>query len=224
MKGNIFETLLPFFLPGIKLTIIISFSAILISLITGLFLGLMYVSKNKVIHSIACIYIKIFRNTPFMVQVYLIYFGLRPVLGLQNFSAAVIGTAALALYTTAYVAVILESGLRSVPKGQYESAEVLNIPYFTAFFRIILPQVFTVIIPSLTGQLIMTVKESSVLTVISVAELTNKTYTATNETAIESFEIFIAAGCVYWAINLIIEIISKLAEKRASKYQLQGGR
>jgi len=216
MNMNILEISLPLLLEGLKATLLISAMAICISIFVGGLIGGLYISSNWLLHGIAYLYIKIFRNTPFMVQVYLAYYGL-PALGL-NVDAYWTGVIVLALYTGAYVAVILESGLRSVEKGQYEAAAALNIPYITMLRRIILPQIMGIVIPPLTSQFIMTVKESSVLSIITIAELTMMTNKAIGIT-FSPFEVYILAGIMYWAINICIERIAKYFEKKAVRYQ-----
>lgn len=212
MDVHILEIALPLLMEGLKTTMYISIAAILLSFIIGSFIGLLYISKNKVFHIMAYIYIKIFRNIPFMIHVYLAYYAL-PVVGLK-LEALQTGIIVLALYTSAYIAVILESGLRSVQKGQYEVSEALNIPYFIMLIRIILPQTFGVIIPPLTSQLVTAVKESSVLSIITIAELTMMTKKAIGIT-FSPFEVYILAGLMYWMINICIEQIGKYFESRA---------
>lgn len=209
MSMHILEITFPLLLKGLKLTVCISVLAILFSLVAGSIVGSLYISKNKLLHGIAYAYVKIFRNIPFMIQIYLIYYAL-PALGLYV-NAFWTGVIVLALYTGAYIAIILESGLRSVSKGQYEASIALNIPYFTMLRRIILPQIFGVIIPPLTSQFATTVKESSVLSVITIAELTMMTNEAIGIT-FSPFEVYVLSGILYWAINLCIERIGKYIE------------
>ncbi|MBP2031981.1 His/Glu/Gln/Arg/opine family amino acid ABC transporter permease subunit [Clostridium algifaecis] len=209
MSMHILEITFPLLLKGLKLTVCISVLAILFSLVAGSIVGSLYISKNKLLHGIAYAYVKIFRNIPFMIQIYLIYYAL-PALGLYV-NAFWTGVIVLALYTGAYIAIILESGLRSVSKGQYEASIALNIPYFTMLRRIILPQIFGVIVPPLTSQFATTVKESSVLSVITIAELTMMTNEAIGIT-FSPFEVYVLSGILYWAINLCIERIGKYIE------------
>ncbi|MEI3336501.1 MAG: amino acid ABC transporter permease [Clostridium sp.] len=211
MNIGILKIALPLLLEGLKTTICISILAILLSFIFGGLIGILYISKNKVFHLIAYVYIKIFRNIPFMVQVYLVYYAL-PSLGL-NVDAFWTGVIVLALYTGAYIAVILESGLRSVPKGQYEASVALNMSYLTMLRRIILPQTLGVIVPPLTNQFITTVKESSVLSVITISELTMMTNKSIGIT-FSPFEVYILAGLMYWGVNICIEQIGKYVERK----------
>lgn len=212
MSMHIFEITFPLLLEGLKLTICISILAILLSFVAGSIIGFLYISKNRLLHSIARCYIKVFRNIPFMIQAYLVYYTFSSI-GLYV-SAFWTGVVVLALYTGAYIAIILESGLRSVPKGQYEASIALGIPYFTMIRRIILPQILGVIIPPLTSQFTTTVKESSVLSVITVAELTMMTNKSIGIT-FSPFEVYVLSGLLYWAINICIERIGKYIEYKA---------
>ncbi|MBV4438290.1 amino acid ABC transporter permease [Clostridium tyrobutyricum] len=212
MNLHILQIILPLLIKGLKLTVCISILSILFSIVIGGIIGSMYISKNKALHGIAYIYIKVFRNIPFMIQVYLAYYVL-PELGLDS-NAFWTGVVVLSLYTGAYIAIILESGLRSVSKGQYEASTALGIPYFTMIRRIILPQIFGVIMPPLTSQFATTVKESSVLSVITIAELTMMTNKAIGIT-FNPFIVYILSGLLYWVINICIERIGKYIEYKS---------
>ena len=109
------EIAFPMLLQGLGVTVQISVLAVIFSVLLGFVICFMCLSGNKLTEGIARIYIKIFRCTPFMVQVYLIYYGL-PSLGIR-LSAFWVGTAVLSLYNAAYIAVIFESGIRAIPKG-----------------------------------------------------------------------------------------------------------
>lgn len=214
---HVAEISLPMLLQGLRLTIEISVLSIIFAFIGGLVLGYMCISPNKFVEGIARVFIKIFRCTPFMVQVYLAYYGL-PSLGI-NVSAFGTGVLILSLYTSAYAAVILESGVKAIPKGQYESAAALGMPWLKIMYRIILPQTIRMIVPSLTGQFVQTVKDSSILSIITVAEMTMMTKEAIGITFSPLF-VYICAGVLYWALNLVIEFISGRIEKKYNRVRI----
>lgn len=214
---HVAEISLPMLLQGLRLTIEISVLSIIFAFIGGLVLGYMCISPNKFVEGIARVFIKIFRCTPFMVQVYLAYYGL-PSLGI-NVSAFGTGVLILSLYTSAYAAVILESGVKAIPKGQYESAAALGMPRLKIMYRIILPQTIRMIVPSLTGQFVQTVKDSSILSIITVAEMTMMTKEAIGITFSPLF-VYICAGVLYWALNLVIEFISGRIEKKYNRVRI----
>ena len=203
---------LPLLLKGLIVTIEISVLGILISLVAGFFINLMCLSKNKIIELIRRIYIKIFRCTPFMVQVYLAYYGL-PALGI-HISAFYVGVLILGAYYAAYNAVIFESGIRALPKGQEEAAVAIGMNKFQCMTRILLPQTVSVIMPSLTGMFMQTVKDSSILSVITVAEMTMETKEAIGIT-FSSLFVYILAGLLYWILNIAIENITGKIERQS---------
>lgn len=154
---HVAEIALPLLLQGLGTTAAISVLSILIAMVLGSAVGYMCLSKNKSVELIARAFIKIFRCTPFMVQVYLAYYGL-PALGL-NVSAFSTGVIILGMYTAAYTAVILESGVSAIPKGQFEASYAMGMSRFKTMVRIIFPQTLKIIVPSLTGQFVQTVKD-----------------------------------------------------------------
>lgn len=217
MKINLkaIQYALPLQLEGIKVTIYIAVIGLIFALMVGFVVGFCLTSKNKLIKILANIYIRIFRNTPFMIQVYVGYFVL-PSFGLK-FTAMQTGIVCLILYMSSYMSVVVQAGIQSVPKGQYEAAEVLRIPYVKMLFRIILPQIMRNILPSLTNLLMTGLKETSVLSVITVGELMMQTKAAVSYTYV-SMEIYIMAALMYWVLNLVISYLSKILEKKLAFY------
>lgn len=207
----------PLLFQGLGITAGISVLSILISLVLGCVIGYMCVSENKVCEGIARVFIKIFRCTPFMVQVYLAYYGL-PALGI-SVSAFSTGVIILGMYTAAYTAVILESGVKAIPKGQFESAYAMGMQKFPTMVRIIFPQTLKIILPSLTGQFVQTVKDSSILSIITVSEMTMMAKEAIGIT-FSPLMVYLFAGIMYWALNLVIEFVSKRIENRSTRAAL----
>ena len=206
---HVAEIALPLLLQGLGTTAAISVLSILIAMALGSAVGYMCLSKNKAVELI-----KIFRCTPFMVQVYLAYYGL-PALGL-NVSAFSTGVIILGMYTAAYTAVILESGVSAIPKGQFEASYAMGMSRFKTMVRIIFPQTLKIIVPSLTGQFVQTVKDSSILSIITVAEMTMMTKEAIGIT-FSPLIVYICAGVLYWALNLVIEFASRCIEKHNNR-------
>lgn len=211
---HVAQIALPLLFQGLGVTIAISVLSILFAMILGAVVGYMCLSEHKGIELIARAFIKIFRCTPFMVQVYLAYYGL-PALGI-SVPAFWTGVIILSMYTAAYVAVTLESGFRAIHKGQYEASYALGMSKLKTMMRIIFPQTIKIIIPSLTGQFIQTVKDSSILSIITVSEMTMMTKEAIGIT-FSPLIVYIFAGLLYWALNLVIEFASKNIEKRSNR-------
>ncbi len=204
-------TIMPYLLDGLKTTIFVSVIALVCSMLFGMIFTLLQRTENRFLNGILGIYIKIFRNTPFMIQVYLAYnipsaFGIHP-------QAIVTGTVVLILYEAAYMTVIYNMGFDAVPKGQDEAAIAFNMPYYVRIKRILLPQVFKIIMPTLTNQLILIVKDSSLLSVITVAELSMKATKCASLTFLP-FEVYLIAGILYWVLNVIIELLSEVFRKK----------
>ena len=208
---HIIELTVPLLMQGILTTIEISVLAIILAAILGVVGGLGYMSPNRILKALAAVYIKIFRCTPFMVQIYIVYYGL-PSLGIK-LPAFWTGMMVLGMYTAAYVAVILESGIRSLPKGQNEAAIAMGMPYFMRLRRILFPQTLSMIIPPLTGQFIQTVKDSSILSIITVSELTMMTKEAIGIT-FSPIQVYLCTAAFYWILNLVIEYVSKRIERK----------
>lgn len=208
---HIIELTVPLLMQGILTTIEISVLAIILAAILGVVVGLGYMSPNRILKALAAVYIKIFRCTPFMVQIYIVYYGL-PSLGIK-LPAFWTGMMVLGMYTAAYVAVILESGIRSLPKGQNEAAIAMGMPYFMRLRRILFPQTLSMIIPPLTGQFIQTVKDSSILSIITVSELTMMTKEAIGIT-FSPIQVYLCTAAFYWILNLVIEYVSKRIERK----------
>lgn len=201
---------------GLKWTVLIGVAGLSLALVLGFIIGFGLASKNRFCNMLCEIYVRIFRNTPFMIQVYIGYYVL-PFTGLC-FSSLAIGIVCLMLYMASYMGVVVQSGIQAIPKGQYEAAEVLRIPRFKIVFRIILPQIMTIILPPMTNLLMTGLKETSVLSIISVGELMMKTKEAVSSTYI-SMEIYIMAALIYWGLNILISRGSKKMERRLSFFK-----
>lgn len=207
---HVTQITVPLLMQGIVTTLEISALSILLSIVMGFLIGYLCLVRNKLLNGIARVYIKLFRCTPFMVQVYVAYYGL-PAMHIKV-SAFWVGVIILSLYTAAYIAVILESGIRAIPKGQAEAAYAVGMTRFLALRRILLPQTAGMILPPLTGVFVQTVKDSSILSVITVAELTMMTKEAIGIT-FSPLIVYLCAGVFYWAINILIELVTKRMER-----------
>lgn len=161
---------LPIFLQGFWATLWLSALSFACALAVGILICAMNLQPARWLRRIATIYIDIVRATPLLVQLYFLYFGL-PRLGLV-LPELVVGVIALALNSGAYIAEIIRAGIQSVPRGQIEAATAFGLRYFLQMRLIILPQALKVTIPPLLGQSIVLVKDSALLSLISVLELT----------------------------------------------------
>lgn len=161
--------ILPYLLKGAILTIIFSASSELIGIIIGLVTSIVRVSKIKVLNQLAIVYVDLFRGTPLLIQIIFMYYAL-PYFGI-NMPAPIAGIAALSINSGAYVTEIFRAGIESIDKGQMEAARSLGMSYFQAMSYVIIPQTFKRVLPPLTNEFVALIKDSSLLSVIAIAEL-----------------------------------------------------
>ncbi len=204
---------------GMLVSIYIFVVTLLFSLPLGLIVSFGRMSKNPVISGIIKVYISIMRGTPLMLQLMVVYFGPYYIFGIQvtnsyRIVAALIG---FVINYAAYFAEIYRSGIQSMPKGQYEAAEVLGYSKTQTFFVIILPQVIKRILPPVTNEVITLVKDTSLAFTISVAEMfTTAKALASSQTSMMPF---VAAALFYYVFNFIVAYTMELFEKKLSYYR-----
>lgn len=177
------------------------------------------IADIKPIRFIIKVYISIMRGTPLMLQIMVVYFGPWYIFGIKisnayQLSAVII---AFAINYAAYFAEIYRGGIESMPKGQYEAAEVLGYRRGQAFFKIVLPQVIKHILPAVTNEVITLVKDTSLAFVIAYAEM----FTVAKQIAAKESSVmpFVGAAVFYYVFNLIVAVAMEKAENRLSYYQ-----
>ena len=185
-------------IPGIKVTIPLTLLSFAVSLVLGLVLALVQVTNIRGLKQIAFIYIWIFRGTPLLVQLFIIFFGL-PGLGIMidAFPAAVL---AFGLNLAAYNAEVFRSAIDAIPKGQLEAAYMVGLNYPQALWRIIMPQAFKIAFPSLFNNLISLLKDTSLASSITVIEL----FTSAQQIAARTYEpfaLYCEAAVIYLAFS-----------------------
>ncbi len=159
-----------YYFTGIRITLLLSFGALIIGTTLGSLLSLVRLSKNKILKFIARSYIEIVRGTPMMVQISLVHFGSYVLTGV-DFDAFLSALIAVALNSAAYVAEIIRSGIQSIDKGQTEASRSLGLTSGQTMRHIILPQAVKNILPTLANEFVTLIKETSVASTIGVAEL-----------------------------------------------------
>ncbi len=189
--------------------------------ILGLIFGLLSVLKNKACNIIATIFVDVIRGVPMIVLAYFVFFGVpycfNTMIGVSfNLTALQAGTICLALNCGAYMAEIIRAGIQSVDKGQMEAARSLGLPYWKAMQKVVLPQAIKTMIPSIINQFIITLKDTSILSVIGFPELVN---TAKNVVAItfKSFQVWIIVGIMYFIVITILSKFAKYLERRMNR-------
>ena len=219
LEYQIFFEYAPMLLIGFWLTIKIVVCAIALGIPLGLFLALGRRSNFVIISFLSTSFIELFRNTPFIIQVFLFYYVL-PFYGLR-LSAEYIGVLALAAFGSAYFAEIIRAGIDAVPKGQLESARAIGMTDWQAMRNVILPQTLSIVIPPLTNQTLTLIKESAILSTITVHELTMTGLMVQGET-FRPFEVFIMVALLYWALNETIATLMRKFEKNNKKNRKAG--
>jgi His/Glu/Gln/Arg/opine family amino acid ABC transporter permease subunit len=202
-------------------TVILALSGLFFACIIGLIFGLLSVVHNRVCNVIAMIFVDIIRGVPMIVLAYFIYFGIpygfNNILGIpMTLSALQAGTACLSLNCGAYMAEIIRAGIQSVDPGQMEAARSLGLPYWRAMQRVVLPQAIRTMIPSIINQFIITLKDTSILSVIGFPELVN---TAKNVVAntFMSLQTWAVVAIMYFIIITILSKLAKVLERRMNR-------
>jgi len=204
---------------GFLMTIKIVISAIILGIPFGLVLALGQRSRLKLVRVLSASFIEIFRNTPFIIQVFMFFYVL-PFYGF-HLPAAYVGIVALAAFGSAYFAEVIRGGINAVAKGQLESARATGMSDWQAMRYVVLPQTLPIILPAMTNQTLSLVKESAVLSTITVGELTMAAVKVQGET-FRPFEAFIMIALMYWALNEIIATIMRRLERKVSNRSNSG--
>jgi polar amino acid transport system substrate-binding protein len=200
---------------GLKRTLILTVVAIAIALVLGIIFGLLRVSRSIWLRAIGTTFVDIFRGTPLLVQAFFIYFGIPAALGFQM-TAMTAGIITLSLNAGAYMTEIVRGGIQSVDKGQMEAARSLGIGYLPTMRKVILPQAIRTMIPSYINQFVITLKDTSILSVIGIAELTQtgRLIIARN---FQSFNMWLIIGIIYFIVIMALTKLSDRLEKRLVK-------
>jgi len=204
---------------GLGKTCAIFFLTLLFSLPLGMIVALLRMSKNKVISGITRVIISILRGTPLMLQLLAVTYGPYYLFGLTVSRNKLIPVViAFSINYAAYFCEIYRGGIESIPKGQYEAAEVLGYSKFQTFMRIILPQVVKRIVPSVTNEVVTLVKDTSLAFTVSYQEMfTIGKQIANSQT---SFTPFMVAGVFYFIFNAIVAWAMGRVEKRLDYYKI----
>lgn len=203
---------LPYLLEGLKITLYIFVVAIILGFIIGLIMALMRLSPWKILNWIAKIFIDAIRGTPILVQLFFIYFGLNSLefISLDRDTAGII---TVAINAGAYFAEIIRAGIQSMDKGQTEAARSLGLTNTQNMRHIILPQAFRRMLPTFTNQAIISLKDTSLLSVIGIADLTQKGQVVIART-FEAISIWLVVGVMYFIVIYLLSLLSSFLERR----------
>ncbi len=197
-------------LKGLKITLNLTWISLILTYIIGLVTALMRLSNSLLARGIARVYLELTRNTPLLVQIFFMYFVVAPILDIDRFLAGVL---ALSLFEGSYASEIYRSGIVAVNKGQWEASYTLGLSTYQNYRYIILPQAIRRILPPLTSQAVSLIKDSSLVSVIAIYEMTMQANEIASETFLV-FEIFFTIAAIYLALTITLSQIVAYFEKR----------
>ena len=206
---------LPALLHGAKISLQISSIACAVGFLLGTLLGVVQSGTNKFLKVLVGIYVTIIRGTPMLIQIFA-FFYIFPAIGI-DLSAFWSATIAIGLNSSAYISQIIRSGIASVSKGQIEAAHVLGLSQFQIIYHIVLPQAIRVVLPALGNEFITLVKDSSLASVIGVAEL-SKEGSLLMSTTYDAITSFAAVGLIYLVMTTSLSIFVAYLERRLNRH------
>ena len=212
--ANILNTYSGMLLESLGQTMLLTLLSLIFAFIIGLIFGLMNVSKKRVLNFIGTVYVDAVRGVPLIVLAYFIYFGIpagaKPI-GFTDFRLPALqaGTIALSMNAGAYMAEIFRAGIQSVDKGQMEAARSLGLGYGKAMQKVVLPQAIRTMVPSIINQFIISLKDTSILSVIGFPELTK----AGNIIAGNTFAVLQVWAIIAIMYMVVITVLSKIAKR-----------
>lgn len=209
---DIIVAALPILLKGLQVTLYIFVIAIILGFLIGLVVALFKLAPIKLLNWIAKVYVDAIRGTPFIVQLFFIYFGVNSLhlVSLNNTTAGII---TVAINAGAYFAEIIRAGIQSIDKGQTEAARSIGFTEAQTMRYVVLPQAFRRMLPTITNQSIISLKDTSLLSVIGIADLTQQGQIQASAT-FEAFKIWLAVGIIYFIIIYLLTLLANFVERR----------
>jgi len=204
----------PSLLSGLGVTIEIAVISLILAVVLGIILGIFSISSSKILKGIATVYIYIVRGTPLMIQALFLFFGVGQAFGIR-FDPMVAAIITLTINASAYMAEIFRGGIQAIDNGQMEAARSLGLSYSKTMRKVILPQAVKIMIPSILNQFIVTLKDTSILSVISIRELTatGQIIIARNFKALQMYAI---VACMYFILITVLTLVSSYIERKIS--------
>ncbi|TEO92578.1 amino acid ABC transporter permease [Pseudomonas aeruginosa] len=201
----------PFLLQGAMYTVLFAAVSMVLGLILGFSVAVVRVTKVPVVSQIAAVYVSAFRGTPLLVQIFVLYYGL-PSVGIE-FTPVTAGILALTLNVAACLSESMRGAILGIDKGQWEAGLSVGLTWGQTLWNIITPQALRLAVPSLSNSLISLIKDTSLISVITVTEL----MLATKEVIAETFQplpLYLAAAGIYWLLSALFERVQKALENR----------
>ncbi len=195
---------------GLVITLKITFWSFLLMVVLGLTTAILSMSDSVIGRMVALVYVETIRNTPLLIQLFIFYFVLAPVVGLDRY---VTGILCLAAFEGAYAAEIFRAGLAAVPRGQWEAGYCIGLTTPRLYRYVVLPQAIRIILPPLTGQSISLIKDSAIVSVIAVYELTTEGRDIIAATLL-TFEVWFTVAGLYLVLTLSLSLLVGYLEER----------
>ncbi|MFI5339049.1 MAG: amino acid ABC transporter permease [Candidatus Methylomirabilales bacterium] len=204
-----------FFLKAAAITLGISFLSLFVGSIIGFLFSLLRISRNRVFSALTFAYAEVFRGTPLLVQLFLVYFGL-PIVFHLEVSAFTTVAVSMTLYTAGYMTEIFRAAIQAVDRGQWDAAYSIGMTYPQALFKVVLPQAMRIALPPTLGQFISILKDSSLASIIGFMELT-KAGMAVRAATSNTMLAFAIVTCLYFMICYSLSIASRRVELQLKK-------
>lgn len=219
--GMIVQTYGTMLIRALGQTLLLTLLSLVFAMIIGMVFGLMNVGHNRVLNCIGTVYVDAVRGVPLIVLAYFIYFGVPAGIqgiGFSDFrlNALQAGTIALSMNCGAYMAEIIRAGIQSVDRGQMEAGRSLGLSYGSTMTLVVVPQAIKTMIPSIINQFIITLKDTSILSVIGFPELTNVGKTIMGNT-FKNLETWAIIGVMYMIVIVTLSKVSKNIERRVNR-------
>ncbi|MDQ0429731.1 polar amino acid transport system permease protein [Planomicrobium stackebrandtii] len=202
----------PYLMEGLQVTLYIFAIAIVFGFLIGLVVALFRLAPLKILNWIAKIFVDAIRGTPFIVQLFFIYFGLNS-LDFISLDSTTAGIVTVAINAGAYFSEIIRAGIQSIDKGQTEAARSLGLNSTQNMRYVILPQAFRRMLPTITNQAIISLKDTSLLSVIGVADLTQEGRIQASAT-FDAFNVYLILGIIYFVIIYLLSMLASFVERK----------
>ena len=201
--------ILKYLIPAIPVTVLITVCAFSLAMFLGLIIGVMRISRIKLISNIASLYINVIRGIPLLVQIFFLYFGLGKFLNLDRMTAGIL---AVGICYSAYLAEIFRSGINAIAFGQHEAAQALGMTRFQTLRYVIIPQSLRIVIPPIANQFIASLKDSSLVSIIGLREITRAGREYYSQYFVD-FQTWVMVALIYLIMTLTLSRIVKYLER-----------
>ncbi|USX23368.1 amino acid ABC transporter permease [Oxalobacteraceae bacterium OTU3REALA1] len=204
----------PVMLRGAGYTVIFALASMLGGLLIGFPVAVLRILPTRLLRWPATVYVSLFRGTPLLVQMFVIYYGL-PSVGIE-FTPVTAGILALSLNAGAFLSESLRGAIGAVSQGQWSASYSLGLGYWTTLRHVVLPQALRIAVPAMSNTLISLIKDTSLVSVITMTELMLSTKEVI-ATTFRPLPLYLAAALIYWALSLLFEALQRRAEQRLNR-------